>query len=1114
MVCTPVCNIYTQDHLKQFLTTSPGDISGKLAGPLVITSPYSADISTTKYLDGSGFTISQSSAVSTSYDQHSSVQFFNNYQTETEPSYTLFKTDSSLTLHNLTVSGFHGNNIKIIDSSGLYLGLSGCTFRDNSVNQHIFVEGSQNVTDICNSLFSFVSSSKNGGAITSYGKTLSIYDSSFISNSSSTSGGAIYSQNEITISGGSTFAHNHATGEGGGGALYAAKGGINLDGSSTFLDNSAYVGGALYTGISGVTLLTGPYEFSGNHATNGPGGAIYSMNDITISGETESTFAHNHASGPGGALYAAKGGINLDGSSTFLENSAHSGGALAANGGITLNNKAYSEFSGNKADTLGGAIFAGNTLIIDSSLTTFSGNAALDGSNIYMLNFNPQTSFITDDVSTVNDVHPSGLENNRAMVITTSSEFNDFKHPPLSWWNIGNTYATVTDAFAVGVIRNDISLSNFDHSCNTSKTFYGSVTRKNGKKPVLSASGESSNTLIHSTSGEVHLYNLDVSGFVNTSLGASVASTETNSIYIHNCYIHDNSCNSGNTIRSNKDIEVDGISSFVDNRSGMTGGALCASSNIKLDGIGTFVRNHADGSGGALYAASGGIMLDGSFSFVENSGSLGGALYTDTSGITLRTGPYEFSGNHATNSAGGAIYSNNEITITGGSVGTFAHNHASGPGGALYADFGINLDGSFSFLDNSANYGGGALYTDSSITLSKGPYKFSGNRVTNGRGGAIFSMNDITISGETGSTFTTNHADGSGGALYAASGGIMLDGSFSFVENSGSLGGALYTDTSGITLRTGPYEFSGNHATAGAGGAIYSHNDITISGGTFAHNLADGSGGALYAAKGGINLDGSFSFVDNSGKNGGALYTDISGVTLSKGPYEFSGNRATLYYGGAIYSHNDITITGGTGSTFAHNNATGEGGGALYAAKGGINLDGSFSFLDNSSGRGGALCTDHSGITLLDGPYKFSRNMADTENGGAIYSNNEIIISGDHEYTFTRNHAYDLGGALYAKTGRINLDGSFSFVDNSAVSLNSHGGALYTGISGVTLSTGPYKFSSNRADNSGFHIWAKTDVSYNIGLLHNVQLYDPPCHPKGVWVDSGGFNAMNPCPPI
>lgn len=212
-------------------------------------------------------------------------------------------------------------------------------------------------------------SNLSGGAIANNG-TLSIYSSTFTSNTASNPGsafgfgGAIVNSGTLVVTGG-TFTGNSAVGP----ASYGATGGAidsigdaTID-SSTFTNNSATSsGGGTFGGAIAMTafnttgLAITNSQFYGNlaggsNATYGYGGAIFdsSGDTLTLSGDAfGKSGAGNTASGTsdsfGGAIatYSSPNytSIDLSGTNSFAYNavssastSSYSGGGAIANGG-------------------------------------------------------------------------------------------------------------------------------------------------------------------------------------------------------------------------------------------------------------------------------------------------------------------------------------------------------------------------------------------------------------------------------------------------------------------------------------------------------------------------------------------------------------------------------------------------------------------------------------------------------------------------------------------------------------------------------------------------------------------------------------------------------------
>ena len=300
-----------------------------------------------------------------------------------------------------------------------------------------------------------------------------------------------------------------------------------------------------------------------------------------------------------------------------------------------------------------------------------------------------------------------------------------------------------------------------------------------------------------------------------------------------------------------------------------------------------------------------------------------GALYLPTPagnyGLTF-AGAAEFLRNFA-NINGGAIYTQGNLTITGGSGNiTFSGNSANINGGAIYTQGNLTITGgseNITFSGNSASINGGAIYTEGNLTINggSGNITFSRNSASN-TGGAIYTQENLTITGGSGNiTFSGNSASIDGGAIYTP-GNLTItggNGNITFSGNSASFnGGAIYTQRNLIiTGGSGNITFSGNSAHS-YGGAIYTQGNLTIEGGagniSFSGNQATYRGGAIYSINGSINIragTGGIEFVNNhADRIGGAIYTgNVANITLTaaEGNITFSGNTAGSSADIAVY---------------------------------------------------------------------------------------------------------------------------------------------------------------------------------------------------------------------
>jgi predicted outer membrane repeat protein len=229
-------------------------------------------------------------------------------------------------------------------------------------------------------------------------------------------------------------------------------------------------------------------------------------------------------------------------------------------------------------------------------------------------------------------------------------------------------------------------------------------------------------------------------------------------------------------------------------------------------------------------------------------------------------------------------------------------------------------------------------------------------------GGLYTDTADVTVTIRN-SSFERNHAGeeflAHGGAIYARSTSLVIEDS-SFVDNTAGQGGVIF-------FQDDPAE--GHHITdtifrgnaAAWGGALYianspSYIDVTIQGGEFDSNLAEGGGGAIYTEESSCSFD-SVVFTNNTANVGGAIWLSdwllVPNDKLEISNCRFIANRALKGNGGALrlqevgtrvvnteFIANQASTVGGavfgrgefTSSTFA-NNIAGSGS-ALYAPAG------------------------------------------------------------------------------------------------------------------------------------------------------------------------------------
>ncbi len=220
----------------------------------------------------------------------------------------------------LTVSNTIFVNNSAYDGGGVF-----------SYNKSITVENSSLISNTAHN---------HGGGIWVRDSSLVMRDTQVISNSANNGGGGAFAYNEATVVN-SRFENNDAGNSGNGGGLYTNGPAVLTD--SQFLSNTAASGGGVWAGGA---FLTGG-RFEGNISAGGLGGGL-STGPLTMSG---TQLVSNTAMCGGGAFAISP--VIINGGRFERNTSNDSGGALCLST-LTLTG---TEFIGNSAATKGGAIF-------------------------------------------------------------------------------------------------------------------------------------------------------------------------------------------------------------------------------------------------------------------------------------------------------------------------------------------------------------------------------------------------------------------------------------------------------------------------------------------------------------------------------------------------------------------------------------------------------------------------------------------------------------------------------------------------------------------------------------------------------------------------------------
>ncbi|HEX2670338.1 MAG TPA: hypothetical protein VHM25_05670, partial [Polyangiaceae bacterium] len=214
---------------------------------------------------------------------------------------------------------------------------------------------------------------------------------------------------------------------------------------------------------------------------------------------------------------------------------------------------------------------------------------------------------------------------------------------------------------------------------------------------------------------------------------------------------------------------------------------------------------------------------------------------------------------------------------------------------------------------------------------------------------------------------------------------------------------------------------SGNRAVANGAGVFVAF-DLTVTGGAFEHNLADGKGGAIWLKSPlKATIHGSH-FEGNHAPEGGGIQASAPGVEVVDA--SFTACEATDR-GGALSSDEISTVLIGR-STFDENGASE--GGAIFAL-GPLSL--TSTRFSNTQSTFGAAVVSNSTLVVDGGEFSDNQGAIAIADRGSSCSG---IVKNS---SFTRNHGATIAGAIQVNGCRLSVSHS-SFDSNSGLT----GGAI------------------------------------------------------------------------
>ena len=642
----------------------------------------------------------------------------------------------------ITLSQTNADDRVIMTGDGTVGGLSGITTTDSghggavqNYNNDLTING-----NFSNNSLTSSSGVILGGAIYQSGGNLTINDGTIFSNNivtspnqtypdagwdgvDSASGGAIFITAAETVTGNGTISFEgniaqavNASDESNGGALhFEGVGNVTFE-NVNFSENSSNTrGGAIYNGDSNITI-TGTGTFENN--SSGSGGAIYSLdttgNTVTTTG-TNSSFTENTASKNGGAVanfggtvnvgennsftgnetavnggaiynsnYTNTGSVNIDGGTTFTDNSAQNGGAIYNSGSITMDtSNGDITFSGNTASSGSDLYLDGSNSIVtikgnnsDNKVSFASGSGAIAGAgsiinesagtvefvnNKDISNFtgnytqtNGTTSLNNSDMFNKFDIQDGALEilnGSTAVIDGADRKFNGTSitvsgtnsNNEGSILDIGTAASAASIADTVQVTVNDngtINLNNGSLTLNSNDTWGADGTiHLNGGNLNFNGTSDGTNGILKGDSGRI---STSSGSSLNIGEESYIGNGVTTDIHGELAITGDVNLNSGDTITGDITINNNGVLNLGDNvtmaETGQTitlGGAdsemnLNGTNNldIKADITGASGEINKEGSGNVTFSGTT-VNYNGSLT-VNNSGNL---TFTDADGF-------------------------------------------------------------------------------------------------------------------------------------------------------------------------------------------------------------------------------------------------------------------------------------------------------------------------------------------------------------------------------------------------------------------------------------------------------------------------------------------------
>ena len=541
------------------------------------------------------------------------------------------------------------------------------------------------------------SAGDDGGVLVLQQGSITVYGGNFDNNSAGHDGGvlAIQQESTLTVHGGN-FDRNSADHDGG--VMVSREGSINILGGN-FVRNLAHHDGGVFQIFQG-TLLVSNNMYNNNMAMN-DGGVMQTYQSTTII--SECSLNMNSATNDGGAVSAYQGSLSISKGTSFSCNIAHNDGGAIHSYELDLMSIGNS-FSYNKAWNRGGAWFMyQHNVTITQSIISYC--EAADGGVLYAYQGNiavQNTSFVRNRADKGGAMHTDQI----TMSINHSSFSQNSASQVGGAWFVQEGAATLQH---VSFTSNSANSGGATHISSSNILLNNCTFKRN---------------IANNNGGAIHLSKTKLNSFHSLLIHDNNANVGVIYLLGSTAILHDEtefSGNSGSLLLFNSNATFVGTVRFVNSSEPIRlqdtadtivqeGGALTVvMSKVFFAGTGTLISNYAN-YGGAIHASESEMYVNGQLMVANNTANYtGGGIYLHVSGIIcLKNSSVVLLNNIATDKGGGLHAISSSIKV----YGNFAYNHTSVE--VIY------LGSLLNFTGNKAKKGGGlCLETNAKLYILK-----------------------------------------------------------------------------------------------------------------------------------------------------------------------------------------------------------------------------------------------------------------------------------------------------------------------------------------------------------------------------------------------------------